>query len=56
MSKSANAFLPGAKLSFGAKASEELSTRVLLLNLTVVILPFLGFAAIVVTLWGRGFH
>ena len=27
-----------------------------LLNLTAVILPFLGFAAVVVSLWGRGFH
>ena len=30
--------------------------RVRLLNLTAVILPFLGFAAVVVSLWGRGFH
>jgi stearoyl-CoA desaturase (Delta-9 desaturase) len=33
-----------------------ISTRVRLLNLTAVILPFLGFAAVVVSLWGRGFH
>ena len=30
--------------------------RVRLLNLTAVILPFLGFVAVVVSLWGRGFH
>jgi stearoyl-CoA desaturase (Delta-9 desaturase) len=30
--------------------------RVRLLNLTAVILPFIGLVAVVVLLWGRGFH
>ncbi len=32
------------------------STSIRYLNLTVVILPFLGFVAVIVSLWGRGFH
>lgn len=32
-----------------------IATRVRLLNLTAVILPFLGFAAVVISLWDRGF-
>jgi stearoyl-CoA desaturase (Delta-9 desaturase) len=38
-----------------ADLPKAISMRVRLLNLTAVILPFLGFAAVVFSLWGRGF-
>jgi stearoyl-CoA desaturase (Delta-9 desaturase) len=34
---------------------EAISMRVRVLNLTAVVLPLLGFVAVVVSLWGRGF-
>jgi stearoyl-CoA desaturase (Delta-9 desaturase) len=39
-----------------ADVSSEVSMSVRLLNLIVVILPFLGFLSVVILLWGRGFH
>ena len=41
---------PGRK-----SAPRAISPGVRVANLTVVILPFLGFVAVVVSLWGRGF-
>jgi stearoyl-CoA desaturase (Delta-9 desaturase) len=57
MSESANVLLidPESPLR-AADVAKPISTRVRLLNLTAVILPFLGFVAVVVSLWGRGFH
>src|SRR6188472_104933 len=37
-------------------ALPEVSMGVRLLNLIVVILPFLGFVSVIILLWGRGFH
>ena len=56
MSESANVLISDAELPLRADVSKAISTRVRLLNLTAVILPFLGFVAVVVSLWGRGFH
>jgi stearoyl-CoA desaturase (Delta-9 desaturase) len=56
MDESANVLMAGAKLPLRAEVSKSIPTRVRLLNLTAVILPFLGFLAAVVFLWGRGFH
>jgi stearoyl-CoA desaturase (delta-9 desaturase) len=56
VSESANVLITGAELPLRARGSEAISTRVRLLNLTAVILPFLGFMAVVVSLWGRGVH
>ncbi|MDZ4782469.1 MAG: acyl-CoA desaturase, partial [Planctomycetia bacterium] len=38
------------------RPQQTISTSVRLLNLAVVILPFLGFVAVVASLWGRGFQ
>ncbi len=56
MSDSANVLMPDAQAPLRAEVSNAISMRVRLINLTAVILPFLGFAAVVVSLWGRGFH
>jgi len=56
MSVSANVLMPDAQAPLRAGVSNAISMRVRLINLTAVILPFLGFAAVVVSLWGRGFH
>jgi stearoyl-CoA desaturase (Delta-9 desaturase) len=39
-----------------AEVAPTISMRLRILNLTLVIVPFLGFVAIVVSFWGRGFH
>ena len=39
---------------FASTFPKPISTRVRLLNLAAVILPFLGFVAVVVSLWGLG--
>lgn len=56
MSDSATVLISDAELPHRADASTTITTRVRLLNLTAVILPFLGFLAVIVSLWGRGFH
>ena len=38
------------------EVAKAISTSVRLANLMGVILPFLGFVAVVISLWGRGFH
>ena len=42
-------------LPFRADVPQAMSTRVFFLNLTAIVLPLLSFAAVVVSLWGRGF-
>jgi hypothetical protein len=53
MSESATVLIPDAKLPHRVDVSMEITTRVRLLNLTAVILPFLGFLAVIVSLGGR---
>lgn len=47
---------PRAKRPLHGSGSNAISTRLRLLNLVGVILPLLGFIAVVVSLWGRGFY
>jgi stearoyl-CoA desaturase (Delta-9 desaturase) len=56
MNASANALILDTELPPRSDASTAISIRMRLLNLTAVILPFLGFVAVLVSLWGRGFH
>ena len=56
VSESANDLIADAELPPRADVSKAITARVRLLNLTGVILPFLGFVAVVVSLWGRAFH
>jgi stearoyl-CoA desaturase (delta-9 desaturase) len=56
VSESTSVVISDAESPFRADFPKAISERVQLLNLTAVILPFLGFAAVVVSLWGRGFH
>ena len=51
-----NGLVSDAELPLRADISMNMSMGMRLLNLTVVILPFLGFVAVVVSLWGWGFH
>jgi stearoyl-CoA desaturase (Delta-9 desaturase) len=53
--ESGNALITDSELPLRADVL-PISTRVRLLNLAAVILPFLGFVAVIVSLWGRGFH
>ena len=54
MNASGNAL--DAKPTLCVEVSNAISTRMRLLNLMVVILPFLGFVAAVFLLWGRGIN
>lgn len=57
MSESANISISDPDFPLrAADSAKPISTRVRLLNLAAVVLPFLGFVAVVVSLWGRGFH
>jgi stearoyl-CoA desaturase (delta-9 desaturase) len=56
MSELAKVFVFGEPLPLGENVSKAISMPVRMANLAVVILPFLGFVAVVVSLWGRGFH
>ena len=56
MNAPANVLISDEELPFRADVSTAISMRVRLLNLTAVIVPFLGFVAVVISLWGRGFH
>jgi len=56
VSESANVLVSVAELPRRADVSKTISTRVRLLNLAGVILPLIGFVAVVASLWGRGFH
>ncbi len=56
MSETTNGSMCDAGLPLRADVTKEMSKAMRLLNLTVVLLPFLGFVAVVVFLWGRGFH
>ena len=55
MIASTNILRSDPTLPVRADVSMVVSTPVRLMNLTAVILPFLGFLAVVVLLWGRGF-
>lgn len=44
------------KLPSGEEGPPKISTGLLIANLTAIILPFLGFIAVVASVWGRGFH
>jgi stearoyl-CoA desaturase (delta-9 desaturase) len=56
MSESASVSTADAKLPLRAEDSKAISARVRWLTLAVVILPLVGFVAVIVSLWGRGFH
>lgn len=56
MNESPNVLVSDAQLSRLADSSMAISARVRLLNLAGVILPLIGFVAVVALLWGRGFH
>jgi stearoyl-CoA desaturase (Delta-9 desaturase) len=51
----ATALIPASNLAPAEIQLPTISPGVRVTNLTVVILPFLGFVAVVVSLWGRGF-
>jgi stearoyl-CoA desaturase (delta-9 desaturase) len=55
VTESANVLISDAELPLRRDGSKTISMRLRLLNLAGVILPFLGFVAVVVSLWGRGF-
>jgi stearoyl-CoA desaturase (Delta-9 desaturase) len=55
MSESTNGLIPETALRSRAEVVPAVSVSVRLLNLSVVILPFVGFVAVIVSLWGRGF-
>ena len=55
MQELATPLIPASKLAPGEVQPPTISRGVRVTNLTVVILPFLGFVAVVVSLWGRGF-
>src|SRR5689334_23003015 len=56
MSELAKAFVFDPTLPLGESVSKAISMPVRMANLAVVVLPFLGFVALVVSLWGWGFH
>jgi stearoyl-CoA desaturase (delta-9 desaturase) len=56
MSESTNIKLSETEKRPRTEVLPSVSVRVRLLNLSVVILPFAGFIAVIVSLWGRGFH
>lgn len=56
MSESSNVLISDAVLPLRGNDAKALPMRVRLLNLTAVILPFVGLVAVFVSLWGRGFH
>ncbi len=51
-----NDSLSDPELSHHAVVAQAISMPLRLANLAVVVLPFLGFVALVVSLWGWGFH
>ena len=55
MQELATPLIPASKSAPGEIQLPTISRGVRVTNLTVVILPFLGFVAVVVSLWGRGF-
>jgi len=56
VSESTNAFVADTELPLCADISTQMSLGMRVVNLVVVILPFLGFVAVIVSLWGWGFH
>jgi stearoyl-CoA desaturase (delta-9 desaturase) len=48
--------LDPAAHSVPADAAKPISVRVRILNLMAVILPLIGFVAVIISLWGRGFY
>jgi len=56
VSESANVLKSDGEGPLRAGVSRAISTRMRVLNLAAVILPLVGFVAVVVSLWGRGFH
>ncbi len=55
MSESTNGLIPETTLRSSAAVVPAVSLSVRVVNLSVVILPFAGFVAAIVSLWGRGF-
>ena len=55
MQESATTRTPASKLAPGKVQLPSISPGLRMANLIVVILPFLAFVAVVVSLWGRGF-
>jgi stearoyl-CoA desaturase (Delta-9 desaturase) len=56
MLESTNVKTSEAEIRSPTEVLPAVSVSVRLLNLSVVILPFVGFVAVIVSLWGRGFH
>ena len=56
MLESTNVKMSEIEIRSRTEVLPAVSVSVRLLNLSVVILPFLGFVAVIVSLWGRGFH
>ena len=56
MIESTNALLFEPELRLEADVPQALSTQLRLMNLAGVVLPLLGFVAVIVSLWGRGFY
>ncbi len=56
MNKSPTELVSDASLLPREGRSMAISTRVRVLNLIAVVLPLIGFVAVVALLWGRGFH
>jgi stearoyl-CoA desaturase (Delta-9 desaturase) len=52
----ANVLITDAETPRCTEVATAISVRMRLVNLTAVILPFLGFVAVIVSLWGRAFH
>lgn len=55
MHESATVLIPASQVGLGEAKLATRSAGVRVANLIAVILPFLGFVAVVVSLWGRGF-
>ena len=55
MQESTNILPPASTIAPGEVQLPAISRGLRVANLIVVILPFLGFVAVVVSLWGRGF-
>lgn len=56
MLESTNVKISETEIRSRAEVLPAVSVSVRLLNLSVVILPFVGFVAVIVSLWGRGFN
>ena len=56
MSESTSVVTCDTQPTLRAESATTISAGLRLLNLTLVVLPFAGFVAVVISLWGRGFQ